>query len=153
MMLVSALTHSVPGSAALHVHVSPKQPSPTFLLCHGFSLLFLATSPRLCITPPPRCSSARPAPEAHAPCLLHHCCASRHRHAAVQGNVHLKEPDVKVWLIIVDTASADVGLPPMPKRYVLARELAQGAGARALVQRYMLPNRRYLGPTSMVRTM
>jgi tRNA (guanine10-N2)-methyltransferase len=65
-----------------------------------------------------------------------------------QGPVNLRSPDVKVWLIILDT-SGSVGLPKMPYRLVLAREIVQGNTARNKMQTFKLPKRRYLGPTSM----
>ena len=47
------------------------------------------------------------------------------RHSFLQGLVNLKAPDVKVWLIIIDTADAHIGVPRLPRRYVLAREVVQ----------------------------
>jgi hypothetical protein len=68
----------------------------------------------------------------------------------LQGKVSLKAPDIKLWLIAIDTRSRDTGMPPLPPRWLLAREVATGTG-RAALQRFALPSRRYLGPTSMVR--
>ena len=61
--------------------------------------------------------------------------------ARVQGPVDLQNPDVKVWLMVVDT-SGGVGLPRMPFRLVLAREIAHGDTARARMQPYKLTERR-----------
>jgi hypothetical protein len=47
--------------------------------------------------------------------------------------VKLTEPDIKVWLIIIDT-DLDVGLPKMPLRYIVAREIVQGGTARNRMQ-------------------
>lgn len=62
-----------------------------------------------------------------------------------KGRIDLKAPHNRFWLIVA--RSSGLGLPLLPERYYFGREV--GAGDRSPLNRYDLPRRRYLGPTSM----
>jgi tRNA (guanine10-N2)-methyltransferase len=66
----------------------------------------------------------------------------------LQGQVQLKNPQHKFWLIEIDGQVVNNGLPPLEGKHMyFAREI--GAGDRSLVSKYELSRRKYLGPTAM----
>lgn len=64
-----------------------------------------------------------------------------------EGPIDLKHAAHKWWVIVADPAVGSA-LRPVPARYYFGREIAVGT-FRSQLTTYNLPQRRYLGPTSM----
>jgi tRNA (guanine10-N2)-methyltransferase len=67
---------------------------------------------------------------------------------AFQGRVDLQHPQHQFWIVWVDADFITEGIPKLPGRWYFGRQISLG-GDRSILQRYALPNRKYLGPTSM----
>lgn len=65
-----------------------------------------------------------------------------------KGQVQLKKPQHKFWLIDIDGQAQQNGLPPLAaKRLFFGREI--GSSDRSVIAKYELSRRKYLGPTAM----
>ncbi|KAF8405852.1 hypothetical protein HHK36_007929 [Tetracentron sinense] len=65
-----------------------------------------------------------------------------------KGQVNLRNPDHRFWLMETDDYGSNNGLPPVVQRRIFfGREV--GAAARKLLPTYQLKSRNYLGPTAM----
>ena len=66
----------------------------------------------------------------------------------LRGRIDLRAPANRFWVLFVEPGDA-WGMPELPERYYFGREVAAPVRRGPALQRYALPRRRYLGPTSM----